>query len=92
MTPQISFVGDERIICSTGCVGHGVSLTHLNGRLVADLLNGKETELTRFWIVNRSAVRVPGRLLPFLGARAARGLLRAVDRLQERKLPAGRPD
>ncbi len=87
MAPQISFLGDERIICSTGCLGHGVSLTHLNGRLVADLLNGKETELTSFWIVNRSAVRVRGKFLPFLGAQAARGLLRTVDRLQERNIP-----
>ena len=31
-------IGDERVIFSTGCIGHGVSLTHLNGRLIADLL------------------------------------------------------
>jgi glycine/D-amino acid oxidase-like deaminating enzyme len=67
MTPEIGFVGDERIICSTGCLGHGVSLTHLNGRLVADLLNGSKTELTDFWIVNRNAIRLPGKVLSWMG-------------------------
>jgi glycine/D-amino acid oxidase-like deaminating enzyme len=88
LTPEIGFLGDERILYSTGCLGHGVSLTHLNGRLIADLLSGKETELTSFWIVNRSALRVPGRWLPFLGAQAARGLLRVVDRVQSRGMPS----
>lgn len=88
LAPEIGFVGDERIIYSTGCLGHGVSLTHLNGRLIADLLNGKETELTNFWIVNRSAIRLPGSLLPFLSIKAVRGLLRTVDHVQERNMPA----
>lgn len=89
MTPEIGFVGDERIVCSTGCLGHGVSLTHLHGRLVADLLNGSKTELTDFWIVNRSAIRLPGSLLPFVAVKAIRSTLRAVDHLQERHMPVG---
>lgn len=88
MTPEVSFVGDERIICTTGCLGHGVSLSHLNGRLVADLLNGRKTELTDFWIVNRSAIRLPGRLLPYLGAQTIGKVLTAVDTLEEMRMPA----
>lgn len=89
MTPEIGFVGDERIVCSTGCLGHGVSLTHLNGRLIADLLSDKKTELTDFWIVNRRAIRLPGKLAPYVAVRAIRSALRAVDRVQERDMPAG---
>lgn len=89
MTPEIGFVGDERIISSTGCLGHGVSLSHLNGRLVADLLSDKKTELTDFWIVNRRAVRLPGKLLPFVAVKAIRSALRTVDRIQERDVPDG---
>ena len=89
MTPEIGFVGDERILCSTGCLGHGVSLSHLNGRLIADLLNDAKTELTDFWIVNRSAIRVPSKLLAFVAVKAIRSALRSVDRLQERDMPAG---
>ena len=87
MTPEIGFVGDERIICGTGCMGHGVSLSHLNGRLVADLLNGNRTELTDFWIVDRKAIRLPGRILPFVGTQTIRAALKAVDRAEERMLP-----
>jgi glycine/D-amino acid oxidase-like deaminating enzyme len=88
MTPEIGFVGDERIICSTGCLGHGVSLTHLNGRLVADLLGGKKTDLTDFWIVNRKAVRLPGRLIPYISAQTVRAALRTIDHIAERNMPA----
>ena len=88
MTPEIGFVGDERIICSTGCLGHGVSLSHLNGRLIADLLNDEKTELTDFWIVNRKAIRLPGKLLPFAAVRGVRATLRSLDRVQERNMPA----
>ena len=88
MTPEIGFVGDERIICSTGCLGHGVSLTHLHGRLVADLLNGHKTELTDFWIVNRSAIRLPGKALAWGTSKMLRHALRVADKLFERNIPA----
>jgi glycine/D-amino acid oxidase-like deaminating enzyme len=87
LTPEIGFVGDERIICSTGCLGHGVSMTHLNGRLIADLLGNKKTDLTDFWIVNRKAVRLPGKVLPFLASSAVRAALRTADRVFERGMP-----
>jgi glycine/D-amino acid oxidase-like deaminating enzyme len=88
MTPEIGFVGDERIICSTGCLGHGVSLTHLNGRLVADLLSGNKSDLTDFWIVNRNAIRLPGKVLSWVGTKAVRHTLKTADRIFERNMPA----
>lgn len=88
MAPEIGYCGDERIICWTGCFGQGLALTHLNARLIADLLNGNKTELTDFWIVNRKAIRLPGRMLPFLGTHAIRAGMKAVDRVQERQMPA----
>jgi glycine/D-amino acid oxidase-like deaminating enzyme len=87
MAPEIGTVGDERIIYSTGCIGHGVSLTHLNGRLIADLLAGRRTELTEFWIVNRKAIPWPREPLSFLGRSLVRNGLRLWDRLEERRLP-----
>jgi len=86
MTPEIGLLGDERVIYSTGCIGHGVSLTHLNGRLIADLLSGKKTELTDFWIVNRKAIPWPPEPLSFLGRQAIYRGLRLWDYLEERKL------
>lgn len=59
LTPEIGFIGDRRVIYSVGCVGHGVSLCHLNGRLIADLLADKQTDLTDFWIVDRKSIPWP---------------------------------
>ncbi len=84
MTPEIGFVGDHNVIYSTGCIGHGVSLTQLNGRLIADLVLEKETNLTRFWIVNRKAIPMPpGNLLRYAGAKLVEGILKTVDLYEE---------
>lgn len=86
MVPEISFVDDERIIYSGGCFGHGVALTHLNGRTIADLLNGRKTALTDFWIVNRKSVSMSNDTLVFLGGKVARRVLKAWDWWEERSL------
>lgn len=87
LVPEIGFIGDENIIYSTGCIGHGVSLTQLNGRLLADLVLEKDTELSKFWIVKRHAIPLPpGDLLPYLGVKAIVGVLKGIDRYEEREL------
>lgn len=87
MTPEIGFIGDSNIIYSTGCIGHGVSLTQLNGRLIADLVLEKETSLTKFWIVNRNAIPMPpGNLLRFAGAKLIEGILKTIDLYEEGSL------
>ncbi|WP_417539151.1 NAD(P)/FAD-dependent oxidoreductase [Marinobacter sp.] len=91
MVPEIGFIGDHNIIYSTGCIGHGVSLTQLNGRLIADLISGVDSELSRFWIVNRKAISVPpGNLLPFIGVKAITSALKGIDRFEERELRSKR--
>lgn len=87
MTPEIGFIGDSSIIYASGCIGHGVSLTQLNGRLIADLVLEKETSLTQFWIVNRKAIPMPpGNLLRYTGAKLIEGVLIAVDFYEEGRL------
>ncbi|UMZ14925.1 FAD-binding oxidoreductase [Pseudomonas sp. MPFS] len=88
MVPEISFIGDERIIYSGGCFGHGVALTHLNGRTIADLLSGRKTELSEFWIVNRKSLPMNSDTLSFSGGKAARQALKAWDWWEERRLEA----
>jgi len=86
MTPEIGHIGDERIIYACGCIGHGVSLTQLNGRLIADLLLEKKSNLTNFWMVNRKAIPWPGPI----GAIAFKTInhgLHLWDRMEERNLP-----
>lgn len=86
LAPEIGFIGDERVIYSTGCIGHGVSLTHLNGRLIADLLSNRKTDLTDFWIVNRKAVPWPPEPLSFLTRHVIYRGLQLWDYLEERKI------
>lgn len=63
MTPEVGFIGDDRVIYANGCMGHGVSISHLYGRLIADLVQERKTALTDFWIVNRRAIPWPSRML-----------------------------
>jgi glycine/D-amino acid oxidase-like deaminating enzyme len=86
LTPEVGFIGDERIVYSLGYVGHGVSMSQYNGRLVADLLGGRDTELSRFWIVNRKAIPWPATPLAWPIMRTLRRAFRWWDALEERPL------
>ncbi len=86
MTPEIGFIGDERIIYANGCIGHGVSLSQLNGRTIADLVLGKRTDLTDFWIINRKAIPWPPEPLGTVAFGAIRSGLRLWDWYEERDI------
>jgi glycine/D-amino acid oxidase-like deaminating enzyme len=86
LVPAMGYLGDQRVLYSLGCVGHGVSLTHLNGRTLADLLGERQTDLTDVWFVNRRVLSWPPEPLRFLAAHALRGYLRLEDRVHERHL------
>jgi len=87
MAPEVGYLEGERIVYWTGGFGHGVAIAHLNGRLVADLLNGNKTELTDFWIVNRKAIPLPGIFLSYTGSLVGCQLLKWVDSWQQRSIP-----
>jgi len=84
LTPAIGYVGDERAIYSVGCIGHGVSMTHLNGQTIRDLVLGRETELTEHFFVNRRIVPWPPEPVRFGASVALRGYLGLEDRFHER--------
>ncbi len=86
MAPAIGFLGDPRAIYSLGCVGHGVSMTHLNGRLLADLILENKTDLTDVWFVNRRMIPWPPEPLRLAASQAIRGYLRLEDAIYERGL------
>jgi len=86
MAPAIGFLGDLRAVYSLGCVGHGVSMTHLNGRTIADLLQERKTDLTEVWFVNRKMIPWPPEPLRLVASHAIRGYMRIEDALYERKM------
>lgn len=89
MTPEIGFLGDQRIVFASGCMGHGVSLSQLNGKLIADLVLERDTQLSKFWIVNRKQISLPpGNFLSFAATTSVNNTLKAIDWYQERDIRA----
>jgi glycine/D-amino acid oxidase-like deaminating enzyme len=84
MAPAIGYLGDERAMYSLGCVGHGVSMTHLNGRTLADLAMERKTDLTEVWFVNRHMIPWPPEPIRMAASQVIRGYLRLEDRIFER--------
>ena len=92
LAPVIGHLGDERIVYSLGCLGHGVSLTHLNGKTIAEILLERKTELTDMFFVDRKVVSWPPEPLRFLVGRTIVGLARLEDWWHETgavRAPAG---
>ena len=83
MAPALGYAGDNRIVYSLGCVGHGVSLTHLNGRTIADLVLERKTDLTDVFFVNRRTLPWPPEPLRNLASRAIRGYMHLEDRIYD---------
>jgi glycine/D-amino acid oxidase-like deaminating enzyme len=86
MAPAIGFLGDERVIYSLGCVGHGVSMTHLNGCTLADLALERKSELTDVWFVNRAMIPWPPEPFRMAASQVILGYLHLEDHLYERRL------
>jgi len=79
MAPAIGFAGDKNVVYSLGTVGHGVSMTQLNGRTVADLILEKKTDLTDVFFVNRRTIPWPPQPLRSLAIKAIRGYMQWED-------------
>jgi glycine/D-amino acid oxidase-like deaminating enzyme len=87
LTPALGYVGDQRAVYSVGCIGHGVSMTHLNGQTIRDLILEKQTELTEVFFVNRRVIPWPPEPLRLGISLALRSYLQAEDWAYERNLP-----
>ncbi|MFH1136896.1 MAG: FAD-dependent oxidoreductase [Pseudomonadota bacterium] len=87
MAPALGYLGDKRVVYSLGCVGHGVSLTHLNGQTVRDLVLERKTDLTDVFFVNRTTIPWPPEPLRGLGIKAIVGYMHLEDRLYDPKRP-----
>ena len=88
MAPALGYAGDRDVVYSLGCVGHGVSLTHLNGRTVADLVLERKTDLTDVFFVNRRTIPWPPRPLQGLLVKGILGFMHYEDRRDDPK-PGG---
>jgi glycine/D-amino acid oxidase-like deaminating enzyme len=83
LTPTIGFLGDRRAIYSLGCIGHGVSMTHLNAQAIRDMILERDTDLTDSPFVGRRLLPWPPEPLRLAMGLAMRSYLRAEDWLKE---------
>jgi glycine/D-amino acid oxidase-like deaminating enzyme len=83
MAPAIGFAGDNNVVYSLGTVGHGVSMTQLNGRTVADLILERKTDLTDVFFVNRRTIPWPPEPLRNLATKAILGYMHWEDRIYD---------
>ena len=87
LTPALGYVGDTRTVYSLGCIGHGVSMAHLNGQTIRDLTLERQTELTDVFFVNRRVIPWPAEPVRLAVSVALRGYLQAEDWARERGMP-----
>jgi len=85
MVPALGYLDDKRAVYSLGCMGHGVSLTHLNGEVMADLLLERKSEWTECFPVNRKVFKWPPEPIRFVSEKAILSYLHAEDAWLERK-------
>ncbi len=89
LTPAIGYVGNRDAVYSLGCIGHGVSMSHLNACTLRDLILERQSDLTDSPFVNRKNIPWPPEPLRLFAIGALRGYLQLEDRIYERRLPAG---
>lgn len=80
MAPALGYLGDKNVVYSLGCVGHGVSLTHLNGKTLCDMILEKQTERTEVFFVNRRTIPWPPGALRNIAIKAILGYMHWEDR------------
>jgi glycine/D-amino acid oxidase-like deaminating enzyme len=88
LTPALGYVGGERsAVYGLGCIGHGVSMSYLNGEVLAELLlrdgRGLAAECP---FVNRRVLPWPPEPLASAAKHAIRGYLQVEDAFHERVL------
>jgi glycine/D-amino acid oxidase-like deaminating enzyme len=87
--PAIGHAGTPDWVYVLGCVGHGVSITHLHGQTVRDLVLERDTDLAGHFFVDRRILPVPPGPLRGAVTRAMVGFMRWEDRRYD-VLPPGR--
>ena len=80
--PSIGRFGKRRnIYYSVGYNGHGVALSQLAGKMIAELMAGEKTDLTEHFLINKRLWGVPSAALTYLGINSYKLYFKLCDRL-----------
>jgi glycine/D-amino acid oxidase-like deaminating enzyme len=90
--PTMSFDPATGIATSRGYIGHGVSTTNLGGRVLTDLILGRETPLTKLPLVNHRSRNWEPEPFRYLGIRYTQSAMGRLDNKIDRtgKPPSGK--
>lgn len=86
LSPDIGYLGDKHAVYSLGCIGHGVSMSHLNAQTIRDMLLERQSDLLDCPFINRSIIPWPPEPLRIAAAAALRSYLQLEDWFFEREL------
>ncbi len=88
LTPALGYIGEDRsAVYALGCIGHGVSMSYLNGAVLAELLLGDGRGLAAECpFVNRNVIPWPREPVASIAEHVIRGYLRAEDAFYENVL------
>jgi glycine/D-amino acid oxidase-like deaminating enzyme len=86
--PAIGSLNGGSLVYSLGCIGHGVSASHLNAQVMRDLALERKTDLVDSPFVNKPHLPWPSEPVQSAVAISLRGLLELEDRYHER-IPKG---
>lgn len=84
--PHVGVLDDARISYANGCWGHGMPLGAYNGRTLADLALGLQTERTQSWLVTRKKSNWPSRSITPLIVRGISSMMRYGMRMKARRM------
>jgi hypothetical protein len=71
---------------AVGYTGLGVASTRFGARVALDLVDGRDTEVTRLQMVRRKPIPFPPEPIRYAAVRATRSALAAEDRTGKRNL------
>lgn len=77
--PHVGAV-DDNLFYGYGYCGNGIAVTHTSGKVLRDLILGRESSYTNLLFVNRAEQRFPPEPFTFIAAKAMSSLLALQDR------------
>jgi glycine/D-amino acid oxidase-like deaminating enzyme len=87
LSPAMGYLKDRSAVYSVGCIGHGVSTSHLNAQTLRDLILERRTDLVDSPFVGSGFIPWPPEPLSSAGAYLLRLYLQVEDRVKEKNLP-----
>lgn len=86
LVPHLGSLVDDRVFGFYGDIGHGVSITHLNGLVLAEMVLDHPSTYADLWFVGRDTRKWPSRSLGRIGLQNAGRVFRRLDRRNTQNL------